>query len=233
MTLNIQTDPGIKSFSNNYNNFKRQNKLSNQLASAVGTTAGVLTSMAYVAKGKGIKTNGLLKNPKRAFKVFKNVEFNGKDVITIASSSVAGGLLGGVITDSNNTKSKLKETIVQLLGNYAIPTAFVSGGVKLNKLLNYKFNFPPVTKLIKFGFGMVSLIAGVMVGNRVSNKVTSAIFKEDDKRKLNWKDWAEQVDNVCLVTSLAANGTNLAKTASKVIPFALLLPGYSVGVSKD
>ncbi len=228
MTLSIQTDPKT-----NYYNFQRRNKLTNQIAASVGTTAGVVASMALIAKGKGINTKGLLKNPKKAFNVLKNLELNGRDVITIASSSVAGGFLGGVATDSQNAKSKVKEGITQLIGNYIIPTAFVSGGIKLNKVLNHKFNFPPITKIIKFCFGMASLAAGVVAGNKVSNKVNSVMFKEENKRKLNWKDWAEQVDNVCLVTSLSASGTNLAKAASKVIPFALLLPGYSVGVKTN
>ena len=43
----------------------------------------------------------------------------------MASSSIAGGLTGGVLTDPQNTKAKTKEGIVQLIGNYVFPSLFV------------------------------------------------------------------------------------------------------------
>ena len=131
-----------------------------------------------------------------------------------------------------NAKAKVKEGIVQLIGNYIVPTIAVGGGIKLNKALNKKYNFPPITRPIQFLFGMTSLIAGVVAGNKISREMNKQMFKEDHYRKLTWKDWAVQFDNVCLVTSISNAGTQLAKMASRFIPFAHLAPGYQVGVKQ-
>lgn len=79
---------------------------------------------------------------------------------------------------------------------------------------------------------MTSLIAGVVAGNKISREMNKQMFKEDHYRKLTWKDWAVQFDNVCLVTSISNAGTQLAKMASRFIPFAHLAPGYQVGVKQ-
>lgn len=52
-------------------------------------------------------------------------------------------------------------------------------------------------------------------------------------RKLSWKDWAVQFDNVCLVTSVSNSGTKLAQMASRVIPAAHIIPGYLTGTKKE
>ena len=98
---------------------------------------------------------------------------------------------------------------------------------------NKKFNFPPVTKPIQFAFGLTSLIAGVIAGNKVSKVINTNVFDEDMHRKLSWKDWAVQFDNVCLVTSVSNSGTKLAQMASRVIPAAHIIPGYLTGTKKE
>lgn len=219
--------------------FKQNNSNNNKVstatkaASALGSAAGVAGALTYISRKHGIKIPSSFKKPKEVLDVLKKLELKEKDVIQIASSSVLGGLAGGSITDSKNTKAKVKEGVVQLLGNYIIPTLFVGGGIALNKALNKKFNFPPITKPIQFAFGFTSLIAGVIAGNKVSREINRNVFKEDAYRKLNWKDWAVQFDNVCLVTSVSNSGTKLAKMASRVIPAAHLAPGYLVGVKQE
>lgn len=141
-------------------------------------------------------------------------------------------MVAGIITDSDNTKAKIKESSTQLLGNYIIPTIFVEAGTRLNKFLNHKYNFPPVTKPIQFAFGLGSLFAGIILGNKISGKVNGAIFNEDNTRKLGWQDYIQQIDNVCLTTSLATTGTDIAKKVSKIIPLAHIIPGYCVGAKK-
>ena len=95
--------------------------------------------------------------------------------------------------------------------------------MKLNKTLFSKYKYPPVTRAIQFAFGTAGFISGVLFGNKISQLINKYLFK------LSWKDWAVQADNVCLVTSMAAPGTNIAKTASKFIPVAHIIPGYCVG----
>ena len=50
----------------------------------------------------------------------------------MAGSSVAGGFIGGSITDDKkNIKAKGREALNQILGNVLIPVGFVSGASKI------------------------------------------------------------------------------------------------------
>lgn len=217
------------------NNINNKTKISTttKIASGLGSVAGVAGAVALIARGRGFKIQNALNNTKVIVDTFKKIELNEKDVMKIAGSSILGGFLGGAITDSKNTKAKAKEGVVQLVGNYIVPSLFVGAGIKLNKVLNNKYKFPPITKPIQFAFGFASLIIGVLAGNKISKEINSKIFNEGDYRKLTWKDWAVQFDNVCLVTSMSTSGTTLAKMASRVIPIAHLIPGYLVGVQAE
>ena len=201
-------------------------------ASAAGSTAGLIGATIYITKKRGYKLP-TLNDKKQIIKIIKNLEFKAKDVILLASSSVAGGLICGTLTDTKHAKAKRKEGLTQLVGNYIIPSLFVCGGMKLNKILNKTFKFPPVKKSIQAAFGTAGFISGVIVGNRISRSINKHIYKENDNRRLNWKDWFEQADNVCLVTSMANPGTKLAKKKKKIIPLAHILPGYCTGIKRD
>lgn len=203
-----------------------------KVAALTGSVIGVASALTLISRKHGVKIPSTLKNPKELLNILKRIELKEKDVISIASASIGGGLLGGILTDKKNTKAKAKEGVVQLIGNYIIPTFAVSGGIKLNKVLNKNFNVPPFTRPVQFMFGFASLIAGVVLGNKVSREINSKVFKEEDYRKLNWIDWAQQFDNVCLVTSISNAGTTLAKLASRFIPIAHIAPGYQVGIKK-
>ncbi len=239
MTLSVNkiNTNNFTSFQRNNNNVSERNnnkaKTSTKIAAAAGSVVGVTSALALISRGHGIKIPSSLKNPQEVWKTLKKIELKEKDVIQMASSSIAGGILGGSLTDSKNTKAKVKEGVVQLIGNYIVPTLFVGGGIKLNKVLNKHYNFPPVTKPIQFAFGFTSLIAGVVAGNKIARKINSNVFEEQEEyRKLNWKDWAVQFDNACLVTSISNAGTQIAKMASRVIPAAHLIPGYLVGIKR-
>ena len=152
---------------------KKQNSYvtaTTKTASAAGAIAGVGIALTAISRKRGLKVPSSFKDPKKVVDIFKKMEIKEADAIKIASASIGGGLLGGSLTDSKNVKAKTKEGIVQLVGNYIIPTIFVGMGIKLNKLLNNKFKFPPVTKAIQFGFGFTSLIAGVVAGKRNKQK---------------------------------------------------------------
>lgn len=197
-------------------------------AATAGSVLGLTASAICIARGRGIKVPSSFKT-KEYVDIFKKMEFNEKDVIALASSSIAGGFAGGVLTDKKNTRAKVKEGVVQLVGNDIFPSLFVGAGMKLNKLLFSKYKFPPVTKVIQFAFGTTGFIAGVLAGSKAAQLINKHLFKEDSYRKLNWKDWAVQADNVCLVTSKSAPSTNIAKMASRILPFAHIIPDYCVG----
>lgn len=207
-------------------NFKnnQDNKTATKVVSAAGSVIGLSIALASIVSKK---------HNAKFVDTFKKMEFNEKDVIKLASASIGSGFLGGLITDFQNREAKAKEGIVQLIGNYIIPSLFVSAGIKVNKALNRKYNFPPITKLIQFAFGSASLVAGVFIGNKISRKINEKTFNGDAHRNLNWEDWALQFDNVCLITAMSTSGTNLAKFASRIIPLALFIPGYFVGTKAD
>ncbi len=229
--------PAINKIGYNDTAFTRNHKQNQanfitKAASATGSTAGLVAATAYIVKKRGYKLP-TLNDKKQIARIIKNLEFKAKDVILLASSSVAGGLICGTITDPKHAKAKRKEGLTQLVGNYIIPSLFVGGGMKLNKTLNKTFKFPPVTRTTQAIFGTASFISGVIIGNRISRFINKHLYKENDTRRLNWKDWVEQADNVCLVTSMANPGTRLAKHASKIIPLAHILPGYCTGIKRD
>ena len=233
MTLRIE-NTGYLPINTKYNNKPQQRKASTttKVASAIGSTVGVGLGMCAITKKNPAKIVDAIKNPNKIINRLKKLELSGFDVIKIATSSILGGFVAGSATDSHNAKAKAKEGIIQLIGNYIVPSLFVTGGIKLNKVLNKNFHYPPKTGIVQFAFGMCSLVAGVFAGNKISRKLNSEIFQEDTYRPLNWKDWGMQLDNVCLVTSMANEGTSLAKNVSKVIPVAHLVPGYLTGIKQ-
>ena len=231
ITTNFTTFPNI-----NNGNYKQKKKISGitKFASAAGSTIGITAALMTISKKSGGKLSEYFKN---FLNTIKKAEFNDKNVIFIASASTAGGFAGGALTDRKNIKAKAKEGLVQLIGNYIIPSLFVGAGINLNKKIidantNLK-NSPKSLKLMYFLTGMASLATGVLFGNLVSEKLNTNIFNEKSVRPVNWKDWAEQFDNVCLVTSMATTGTTLAKTVSKAIPLAHFLPGYITGTKTE
>lgn len=217
------------------NNSYAENKVkkTTKAAAALGSTIGIASALAIIAKSKGYNLPDTIKSTKAAVDTFKKMELNGADVIGIAASSITGGFIGGAVTDKDNIDAKAKEGITQLIGNYIIPSTFVSCCIKLNKTLNTRYKFPLVTKPIQFLFGTIGLITGVISGNKISNKINERLFRESDNRSLSLKDWALQTDNACLVTSMTNKGSNIAKMASDFIPIAHLIPGYLVGTKQN
>lgn len=224
MSLTFNIIDSVKTDNNHNNN----STFATKTAATAGSLIGITGAAVCLARGRGLKVPSSFKS-KEYVDIFKKIEFNEKDVIALASSSIAGGLAGGVLTDKKNAKSKAKEGIVQLVGNYIFPSLFVGAGMKLNKAMFSIFKFPPVSGVFQFAFGTAGFILGVLFGNKTSQIINKELFKEDFYRKLNWKDWVVQGDNVCLVTSMSAPGTNIAKAVSRVIPFAHIIPGYCVG----
>ena len=199
-------------------------KLKNKAASLAGSVTGLSLATAIIATGR--KHSMAAGKTKSLTKVLYGLEFNAKDVMFMATSSILGGLTAGGITDPNNINAKLKEGVVQLVGNYIFPSIFVGLGMRAAKSLTK-------SKPIRFIAGFGSLIAGVFAGNRASKEINSIFSHKKEKRDLNWKDWVEQADNACLVTSLANPGTHIAKYASKFIPVSHIIPGYCVGVKSE
>ncbi len=216
-------DLNINSTNSSYFSLNQHNQgFKNKAASLTGSVAGLSVAISIIAAGR--KHN--MSAGKSLAKTLYRLEFNARDVMLMASSSILGGFTAGTVTDPQNINAKIKEGVVQLVGNYIFPSVFVGVGMKAVKSFTK-------SKLIRFVGGFASLGMGVIAGNKASKAINSFFSHKKEKRDLNWKDWAEQADNACLVTSLANPGTNIAKYASKFIPISHVIPGYCVGVKTE
>ena len=201
---------------------------------ALGGSA-LMTLLYLFAVAKGQK--------KSAFKLrdmFK-LDFGALSTIGLATSSVIGGLTGGLIADKKeNRKPKLKEAIHQFLGNIVTPITIV--GVATSQIK--KHNFDKFTKwTLNALAGVVGVATGVTGGNYIASKVNERIFKENDDRKVGIKDFGIHVDDILTVIALATAKkkdvmaqtveelpqTGIQKFISKALPAIFLICGYEAG----
>lgn len=218
------------------------------------TLASVGTTLAFILKKRGYGYNPLkaFKTPIKDWSIFKAIYKDGNNpkdenaielmVIKLAFASVFGGLAGGAIFDKKeNFKAKVRESIIQLVGNIFTPLACVSLGMKGFKLIEDKLvaklpthSNPKIAKIIKGTPGVIAsgicLLSGIILGNKVGNLINEKVFKVKDNRKLKLADMSPHIDDLCLAVSLVA-AENHAIT--RVIPAALMVAGYSTGVMQE
>lgn len=235
-------------------------KASNKLKTGVFITTLVGTAAAYaiMLKRFGYSTNigKAFKSPLKEWSIFK-VKFDEekcqvqKLVGALAAGSVGGGLIGGLVfDDKKNTNAKLRESIIQIVGNIATPLFCVWGGMagfkklepKIMKMLP-EFKNPKTIDIAK-GIPSVlasglSLIAGIFLGNKVGNVINKNAFRVDDNRKIKISDMSPHIDDLCLAISLVAANTKMgannkfAGRVSRLIPAALVVAGVSTGIAKE
>lgn len=224
------------------------------------TLLGVGTAMAFALKGK-FKPNGetYSLNPSKIFKTLKNspkdlglfgavYDSEKKEVEKLvgklAVGTVAGGLLGGAIFDKKeNMKAKLRESIIQLVGNIFTPLACVSGANRVFKKYGAKYfkqalkTDPLLTKITRGLPALIvsgsSLLVGISLGNKVGNFINEKIFHIKDKRKVKMADMSPHVDDLCLAVSLVSPGSSLGAVITRFVPAALMVAGYSTGVMQE
>lgn len=236
---------------------KKSNKL--KVGVFFTTLAGVSTALALILKTKGYSLNPskIFKTPVKKWGIF-GAEYKGEEfeklkvksikdflkkypveslVIGTALGSVAGGLVGGKLFDKkDNMKAKYRESIIQLVGNVATPLACVALGGRLFKdKLSPKIieKFKIKNKTIKMIPEMVAsagfLLVGILLGNKIANKINQNIFNVNDKRKIKLSDMSPHIDDVCLAASLIAPETSI----SRFIPAALMIAGFSTGIAQE
>lgn len=245
------------------NNFAGRNQVENtpvikQPDAPKRVKAGVL---ATTALGVGLGTAACFKrcgfsaNPVKIAKNFKNsgfakMEYDWKNVLTIASSSVLGGLTGGLIFDKKeNMKAKIREATIQMLANIMIPLGCVAGGTKLfdktlkNPLLKLmkqvdEKGLPKVNgqaaKWMNVGVTALTLGAAIFGGNKATNILNEKLYNIKDDRKVKVADLSGHIDDTCLAITTGFGPNNaIAKVVSRVIPLALLVCGYSTGITQE
>lgn len=206
-----------------------------QVVVGLTTAAGVLTSMAILAKHEGysLAPKKIFGNFKKSW--FKNTEFcDEKPVITIGAGSCIGGLAGGYIIDKDkeNRKAKLRETLLQIV-NISLPIIFTVNAAKLGKMIGKKYLEKGVketlrTNVSKAVGGIAGLFAGVFSANVIANKINEKLFHQGKGRPVQASDFSAHLDDF-VVAAKQINENKFTDFLSRLIPFALMIAGNEVG----
>ncbi len=252
----------ITSF-NGYNSNQKQNRDKYLKPGVILTSAmGVGTALACIAKKQGFSLNpSVIKHTSvkdwAIFRLFdknrpgrKTIELEEKEIISMASASVAGGLVGGAIfDDKKHFKSKLRESVNQILGNVLVPVACVGGASRLYKAHKEKLlslmpqlkgtgsfakNFNKVMKVLPGSVAtIVSLGVGIIAGNKVSNFINEKMFHKKVERNIKGSDFAPHVDDLGMAVSLMADKSKGASFIQRIVPLFLCVPGIEAGTHRD
>ena len=251
----MQVTP-VNSNLNQTNTNYNKNKERKIKAGVVATSAlGVATALAHISKRQGFS-----KTPIKDWAIFslysknhpdrKLVHLEGAEVIELASASVAGGLIGGLVfDDKKHRKAKYKEAINQLLGNVLAPIGCVSlAGILYQKQEKNILNLVPQIKetgkasrffnaALKAVPGSIATIAalgtGIFVGNKVSNFINEKIYHKKVERNIKPSDFAPHVDDLGVAITLMAKESPFSSFIQRVVPAFLCVPGYETGMHRE
>ncbi|MFI3300862.1 MAG: hypothetical protein R3Y28_05510 [Candidatus Gastranaerophilales bacterium] len=253
-----------KNYKNNFNGQQSDKSTDKKVKAGVKTTTALATgiTLGLIAKKQGfsLSPKKIFKTPMKDWAIFKlpnknkpndkTLQFEAKEILSLASSSVAGGLAGGIIFDKKeNRKAKIKEGLNQIVGDVAVPLMFVAGPAKAYETFTNKAFDPnakesvrnlaqkfKTNKFLKIAapvvVGAVSLGAGIIAGNKTANFINEKIYKEKRERQVKATDFAPHIDDVCLAATLMAEKSTFSGVVSKLVPFALLVPGFETGLAQ-
>lgn len=239
-------------------------------ATFLTSLAAVGTTTAVIAKRQGFSLN-----PQKIFKTqmkdwaickFYNpdkpaekfIKYETGEILSLGTSSVAGGLAGGIIfDDKKHIKAKARESLNQLVGNIFIPICAMGRASYLYAEKVYKngktsqemveallpeikgtATFTKYTnKAIKaiptIGITAGALGAGIIAGNKFSNYINEKVYKIKVDRNVKATDFAPHLDDLCLASSLMAPNSEFFSAISRLVPAALIIPGYEVGTAVE
>lgn len=247
---------------NNYQNFTGHNTDSNlsrkqKAIILASSAAGMAPVLAVLAKRKGFSLNPakIMKTPIKDWAIFKYtpenkaIQFEGPQIIATAAGSVAGGFVGGaLVDDKSNLKAKKREVLSQILGNVSVPVACVwAGATAYEKYANKIEGAMPQIKSSKNFINIINkclkklpnaactigtLGLGIYLGNKVSNLINEKLYHKKVERNIKASDFAPHVDDLCMATSMMNKGSNFGSKLGRIIPIALLVPGYQTGIAQ-
>ena len=247
---------------NAVNNTDKRNDYKMKVGVAATTALATGCALAHIAKKQGfsLSPSVIKKTPVKDWAVFrlydknrpdrKLIELEEKEILELPTASVAGGLAGGLLFDDKKyKKSKIRESVNQLLGNVAVPVACVGAVSRLYKKYKpqilakvpqvketgkFTKNFNKVLRGIPFSIAtIVSLGGGIFAGNRVSNLLNEKVFHKKVDRKIKGTDFAPHVDDLGMAVSLMADKSKGASFITRIVPAFLCVPGYEVGTHRD
>ena len=239
----------------------RENNLSNKQKAVIfaSSAMGMTPVLGFLAHRKGFSLNPakIIKTPIKDWALFKYkpvdkvLEFDDpRPIIATAAGSVAGGFIGGaLVDDKSNLRAKKREVLSQLLGDVLVPIGCVYVGSKAydrvsETLVSMMPKINSTKKLAKIFNAIsenlpssiatvVSLGVGIIAGNRVSNEINEKLYHKPVERGIKASDFAPHVDDLCMATSMMNHGSEFASKIARVIPFALLVPGYETGTAQE
>lgn len=198
------------------------------------TLAGVAAAMAWTFKAQ--------KLPMKLSTLWK-IKYNEKNnevpklVGRLTAGSVGGGLTGGALFDKKeNLKAKLREAVIQVVGNIATPLACVCGGMALfNKKIEPKIKLPgKMADVPKVVATIGCLVAGIFAGNKIGNYINKKAFNCDEKRNLKLTDMSPHIDDLGIATSFVVPPEHvIGQTITRIIPAALMIAGLSTGMAQE
>ena len=202
----------------------------------LGAIAGTILPVVILnkAKGKNLNTE-VLKNGKMLEKlkeVGEYFEIEGvKGILSTAGGAIAGGLLGGVISDKDkeNRKAKVKNAVFEMV-NITVPTLFVVGtGKFLESAKSLKMN-PALKKILPVALG-VGLWAPV--ASKISGAINKKTFKEDKTKQRHFrpKDYIVHIDDIVTALALAKIPFLSAVPFDKILALIYILCGFEAGSS--
>lgn len=237
-----------------------QKPLNNKQKAVVLATsvAGMIPVMAVLAKMRGFSLNParIAKTPIKDWAIFKyapikkSIEFKAPQIISMASASVVGGFVGGsIVDDKKNLKAKKREILNQILGNVIVPVACVSTGAmifdnyaeRLQNIMPQIDSKKTIAKVFNTCMKNVPnaiatlgfLGLGIYLGNKVSNLINEKIYHKKIERNIKTSDFAPHVDDLCMATSMMNKDSLFGSKLARVIPIALLVPGYETGTAQE
>lgn len=253
---------------NSYGNYRQNftghgasdNTLSKKKKAVVlaSAAAGMTPVLAVLAHRKGFSLNPakIAKTPIKDWAIFKyapvnkSIEFEAPQILAVASGSVAGGFIGGVLVDDkSNLRAKKREVLSQILGNVTVPVAAVWAGSELyNKFASKIEGAMPQFKGDKKGIKILNkcltklpnalttvglLGVGIYLGNKVSNLINEKLYHQKVERKIKASDFAPHFDDLCMATSMMNKESTFGSKLGRIIPIALLVPGYQTGIAQE
>jgi len=220
---------------------------------------GAAPVVAVLAKRKGFSLNPkkIYTSDFKDWALFKyspkskSIDYgNPWNIIAVASGSVAGGFIGGaLIDDKTQLRAKKREVLNQILGNVLVPVGCVWAGSELfskyeNRLVQAMPKFKEVGKIKPFlnkclskvpqAVGTLTFLSiGIWCGNRVSNLINEKLYHKKVDRNIRPSDFAPHLDDICMATTMMDKSSDFGPKLGRLIPFALLVPGYETGTARE
>jgi hypothetical protein len=77
------------------------------------------------------------------------------------------------------------------------------------------------------------LSVGIFLGNRVSNLINEKLYHKKVNRNICPTDFAPHLDDICMATTMMNKESSFGAKLGRIIPLALLVPGYETGTAQD